>query len=110
MNGSGSGNLNHFFARFRDLIWERNHFFPCERERELNHFFRELPIPWYKSTKLKSINDFAFHFLLIGQISFINKTHEVVSFTITHEMKKAEKHSTEIGFPELKITSMALCV
>ena len=47
MNGSGSGNLDHFFARFHDLIGERNHFFLHERERELNHFFRELPIPCY---------------------------------------------------------------
>ena len=46
MNGSGSGNLDHFFARFHDLIGERNHFFLRERERELNHFLRELPIPW----------------------------------------------------------------
>ena len=46
MNGRGSGNLDHFFARFHDLIGERNHFFLRERERELNHFLRELPIPW----------------------------------------------------------------
>ena len=47
MNGSGSRNLDHFFARFHDLIGERNHFFLRERERELNHFLRELPIPCY---------------------------------------------------------------
>ena len=53
MNGSGSGNLDHFFARFHDLIGERNHFFLRERERELNHFFRELPIPWLLLIVLK---------------------------------------------------------
>ena len=42
MNGSGSGNLDHFFARFHDLIGARNHFFLRERERELNHFFCQI--------------------------------------------------------------------
>ena len=32
--------------RFPDLIEERNQIYFCERERELDHFFRELPISW----------------------------------------------------------------
>ena len=51
---AGTGTQSHFWwtsnkntsYRFHDLIEERNQISFCERERELNHFFRELPIPW----------------------------------------------------------------